>query len=239
MERLWYLPSVIVLIGVGLGPLGVQLGVLDPVTGWAFFSFGLVFALLSLPITAGAAAFASAMGRSWRGAALRGAIVPLGVVVTLVLPNGYKLLPLIHDITTDPSDSLQFSPEVVDDESQRARESIPREQVLQISREVYPDLEPLELELEPAQAFELALATASEQPGWRVIDSDPATGIIEAEATSRLFEFVDDVIIRVRAADDGGGSRVDMRSRSRVGQSDLRANAERIRGFMRALRERS
>jgi uncharacterized protein (DUF1499 family) len=50
---------------------------------------------------------------------------------------------------------------------------------------------------------------------------------IEAYDTSALFRFVDDVAVRIRGAE--GGSVVDVRSTSRVGVSDLGANARRIR----------
>jgi uncharacterized protein (DUF1499 family) len=74
-------------------------------------------------------------------------------------------------------------------------------------------------------------------PGWIVTNADLDSGRIEATATSRIFHFVDDVVIRVRP--DGAGSRVDLRSRSRVGQSDLGANAERIRAFCAELAKAS
>jgi uncharacterized protein (DUF1499 family) len=65
---------------------------------------------------------------------------------------------------------------------------------------------------------------------WQVVSDDAALGRIEATATSRIFRFVDDVVIRVR--DDGGETVVDVRSRSRMGQSDLGANSARIRAYL-------
>jgi len=46
--------------------------------------------------------------------------------------------------------------------------------------------------------------------------------------------FHDDIVVRVRP--DGSGSRVDVRSVSRVGRSDLGTNARRILRFLEALR---
>jgi uncharacterized protein (DUF1499 family) len=75
---------------------------------------------------------------------------------------------------------------------------------------------------------------AARSLGWEVVASDAATGRIEATATSRWFGFKDDVVVRIRP--EGAGSRVDVRSMSRVGVGDLGANAERVREFLAKLR---
>jgi len=64
----------------------------------------------------------------------------------------------------------------------------------------------------------------------------PAEGRLEATATTSWFAFKDDVVIRVTPA--AAGSRVDIRSKSRVGRSDLGANARRIRAFLAELAAR-
>jgi len=65
--------------------------------------------------------------------------------------------------------------------------------------------------------------------GWRVVSSAPAEGRLEASDTTRWFGFTDDIVVRVTAAPNG--SRIDVRSASRVGRSDLGVNARRIRAF--------
>ena len=70
--------------------------------------------------------------------------------------------------------------------------------------------------------------------GWEVVGVDPAAGTLLARDTTRIFRFVDDVVVRVRSA-EGGGSLVDVRSKSRDGRGDLGANAARIRAFAEAL----
>jgi uncharacterized protein (DUF1499 family) len=67
--------------------------------------------------------------------------------------------------------------------------------------------------------------------GWELVAADSAAGRIEATATTRWFGFKDDVVVRIRP--DAAGSRVDVRSVSRVGRSDVGANAERIRAYLR------
>ena len=61
----------------------------------------------------------------------------------------------------------------------------------------------------------------------------PADGRIEATDTTRWFGFKDDVVVRVKP--EGTGSRVDVRSLSRVGRSDVGKNASRIRAYLTAL----
>ena len=94
---------------------------------------------------------------------------------------------------------------------------------------VYPDIRTIVLSETPEIVFDRALRAANTM-GWTIASKMQDTGIIEATATSFWFGFKDDVIIRIRPA-DGGGSLVDVRSISRVGGSDLGANAARIRKF--------
>jgi len=69
--------------------------------------------------------------------------------------------------------------------------------------------------------------------GWEIVAASPGEGRIEATDKTLFFGFKDDVVVRLRA--DDGGSRVDVRSVSRVGRSDVGANARRIRRFLDAL----
>jgi uncharacterized protein (DUF1499 family) len=71
--------------------------------------------------------------------------------------------------------------------------------------------------------------------GWQVVNVDPANGLLEATDTSFWFGFVDDIVVRLTV--DAGKTRVDIRSVSRVGQSDIGKNAARINAFLTALQE--
>ncbi|HYO45091.1 MAG TPA: DUF1499 domain-containing protein [Gemmatimonadota bacterium] len=99
--------------------------------------------------------------------------------------------------------------------------------------EPYPDLVPLELELPPNAAYVAALSAARAMPLWRVVSEDPGAGRIAAEATTPRMKFVDDVEIVVEPT--GAGSRVRVRSASRVGKTDFGTNARRIRAFLARL----
>jgi len=56
---------------------------------------------------------------------------------------------------------------------------------------------------------------------------------IEARAATPIFGFLDDVVVRLRATEEG--TQVDMRSASRTGEHDLGHNARRIGSFFSAL----
>jgi uncharacterized protein (DUF1499 family) len=100
-------------------------------------------------------------------------------------------------------------------------------------RKAYPDIQPLRLPVPPAQAYPEALA-AAQAMGWEIVSQDPAAGRFEAVDTTLWFGFKDDVTVRVAA--DGADSRVDVRSKSRVGKGDAGTNAKRIRAYLKRLR---
>jgi len=98
---------------------------------------------------------------------------------------------------------------------------------------IFPDIVPLTLAVSPAAAFIRALDTAKRM-GWTIDGTDNAAGRIEASDRSRWFGFTDDIVIRITGL--GSGSRIDVRSASRVGRSDFGINAARIETYISALR---
>jgi len=84
------------------------------------------------------------------------------------------------------------------------------------------------------RVWQAALAIGGAWRGWNIVEADDYEGIIRAEATTRIFRFVDDVLIRIYL-DQDAQTRVDMRSASRKGVGDFGTNARRIGRFMRKL----
>ena len=215
-----------------LGPVLIQLGLVEPLFGFqAFFGLGLLLGLVALVLAPFALratrAGAGRTGRpfAWLGLACGAALVAL--LFASARPGAG--LPPINDITTDLADPPAFA----SDPAGAGRElAYPEEFVPQV-REAYPDLRPIRVSSEPARALERAEQTAREL-GWEIVQVDPAAGTLLARDTTRIFRFVDDVLVRVRPA-EGGGSVVDVRSKSRDGRGDLGANAARIRTFAEAL----
>lgn len=142
-------------------------------------------------------------------------------------------VPRIHDITTDTVTPPSFDRIVALREGANPLDYT--EAKAEAQREGYPALGPLILEASPADAYARALALVSDR-GWTLVADSAETRVIEATDTTRWFGFKDDVVIRVSAIPDGG-SRVDMRSVSRVGRSDVGTNARRIQAFLADLEQ--
>jgi Protein of unknown function (DUF1499) len=158
-------------------------------------------------------------------------------------------LPPIHDISTDVASPLAFSPKLLADRATTAKAnevlspsvaSVPfnakklddwsGRTLADIQPEAYPQIKSLIIEGQaPAAIYAKALASAK-KIGLRIVSEDAATGRIEGVAQTFWFGFKDDVVIAISA--NGTGSKVDMRSVSRVGISDLGANAKRIEAVL-------
>lgn len=213
------------------GPLLAHLALVRPLTGFATFALGALLALAGL-VLGGFGLRATRGGRPGRRLAWFAVAAGAAVLAALLagaLPG--RGAPRINDVTTSPDDPPTFEA-AAGEAANRGRDMAYPAEFAAIQRAAYPDLAPIRLGLAPAEAFARAQATARAL-GWEVTLVDPARGILEARAVSRVFRFVDDVAIRVRPA--GGGSVVDLRSKSRDGQGDLGANAARIRAFAAAL----
>jgi uncharacterized protein (DUF1499 family) len=143
-------------------------------------------------------------------------------------------VPPIHDITTDLDNPPLF--EAIVPLRAEAPNALERPDGLAAQqREGYPDLQPLTLPLPPDQAFARALTVAQDM-GWDIISADQSTGRIEATDTTTWFGFTDDVVVRLTPW--GSGTRVDVRSVSRVGRSDVGTNARRIERYLDGLESR-
>ena len=61
----------------------------------------------------------------------------------------------------------------------------------------YPDLVPRLYQADAGRVFDAVLHAVHRLPRWTLVAYQPETGEVRAEATTRLFRFVDDVLIRV------------------------------------------
>jgi uncharacterized protein (DUF1499 family) len=155
-------------------------------------------------------------------------IAALGAGVPAYYYSLARRVPPIHDISTDTDNPPRF---VAALEARKGAQNSADYSAATAAQQKqgYPDLGPALIGVAPDVAFARALA-AAQSMGWEILASVPAEGRIEAVDTSLLFGFKDDIVVRIAA--NGAGSRVDVRSLSRVGRSDIGANARRIRAFL-------
>ncbi len=226
--------SQLLAFGGGLAVVAAPLGYR---AGWIALGPALLLLLAGFLLVAGTllASLAAVVFKRRRSPAGRRAVPALLVAAVACLVPLWSIVtglgaPLIHDITTDTEDPPEFVAVVPLNTPNRT--VYEGETIAARQREAYPDLQPVILDVPPAQAFEAALATVDEM-GWELVSTDAGAGRIEATDTTFWFGFKDDVVIRVQAA--ANGSRVDVRSLSRVGGSDVGANAKRIRRYVTAL----
>ena len=151
----------------------------------------------------------------------------------LILLEKAKSVPPIHDITTDAFDPPVFVALMPMRKQTPNGADYGGMEVAKKQQQGYPDIKPLIVKTPPGETVQKAI-DAARASGWEIVSSDAPSGRIEATDTTLWFGFKDDVVIRVRP-DPSGGSRVDVRSVSRVGESDVGANAKRIREFLSRL----
>jgi uncharacterized protein (DUF1499 family) len=212
--------------------IGHRLGLWHFSTGFDMLRWAAYGAIIAI----GLAAFALARtrpGGSRRGFPFAVLALVLALVVVAIPWQQRRIaqsVPPIHDITTDTDDP----PEFVAVAPLRANAPNPveyaGEQSAQLQRSAYPEIRPLVLALPARQAFERAL-TAARGQGWTIVEADPGEGRIEATDRTFWFGFYDDVVIRLTPMN--GRTVVDVRSKSRVGRSDVGANARRIQRYLR------
>jgi uncharacterized protein (DUF1499 family) len=249
--------AVFVPIWFAAAALGTKFGLWDYTTGLLKMAGGVGVPLIGITVVI---AFVTSFlvvfvkPRAGYGALAAMWLVGLGSVGVIVKALATaSALPPIHDISTNVAVPLVFSPKLLADRATTPKAnkieppnvaSVPfnpkklddwsGRTLAEIQPEAYPEIKSLELTGQtPAALYAKALATAKQQ-GLRIVTDDPATLRIEGVAESFWFGFKDDVVIAI--APSGAGSKVDMRSVSRVGISDLGANAKRIEHYMAALK---
>lgn len=214
-----------------LAGFGSRLGWWDFRTGFLILKWGVYGGLATAVISLVGCVLARPGGP-------RRGFVPavLGLLISLVVvgvPWRWKQtaqrVPPIHDITTDTENPPRF----VGVLPLRKNAGNPAEygglEIAAQQRAGYPNLGPATLNVPPDQAFERALVAARDMC-WGIVEANAAEGRIEATDTTFWFGFKDDIVVRVAPVD--AGSRIDVRSVSRVGRSDAGTNARRIQKYL-------
>ena len=246
-------------IGVGLGVLSLGLvalgavlakaGVLSPMSGFLTSTlgaataalFGLIAGLIALVL-----AFRAKPRLGLRGPTVAVALSGLLLAVYLAWASGAQRQPPIHDVATDWSDPLTPSGELLSARGPRTNAVEPApaiaansrakgfagQTVAEINARTCPGAAPV-VRAEPVDRAFTKARDAVKAAGLTIVTDQPAQGRLEATATSGWYGFKDDLIVRVRP--EAAGARIDMRSISRLGVSDLGVNCNRVSRLRQAL----
>jgi len=212
------------------GPL-YKFGLVDLATAFAGFKFG-VFAGIAALVLLGIQLLFKRDTASIGSVLTSAALAIIAIAIPLSMMNSAKNVPPIHDISTD----LVNPPEFVAIAPLRADAPNPVEyagaEAAEQQRDAYPDLQTLTYTQSQSELVK-ATEQAVNNLGWDLVNSDADKGIIEATDSTMWFGFKDDVVIRI--TDNGSERLLDIRSKSRIGGSDLGKNAERIHDFINEL----
>ena len=227
-----------------IGALAVILSGYGYQWGWWHFRTGFTM----IPWGTGAAVTGSIIGtigffrmNEWGRNHTIAGFTAMVIGLAAVLNFGYWYLevqkgyPPIHDITTDTVNPPEFDAIVpLRKDAPNPPEYIHENGPAEAQKEFYPDIQTLNVSMNYDQAYDRALATVREMP-WQIVGENRQQGRIEAYDKLPWFGFIDDVVIRVDTTENG--SKIDIRSKSRIGRGDLGVNAERIRTFFEAYQQ--
>lgn len=216
------------------GP-GTRMGLWHFSTGFQVMRWGAYLAMAAILLSV----LALVLVRGKRRGVLP-SVLALGLAVgTFYVPwsllQKARGLPAIHDITTDTENPppLVSTLPLREETGATNPPAYEGDSIARLQRAAYPDVQPVMLAMTPDSAYGEALR-AAQAMGWEIVAAERGEGRIEATATTGWWGFRDDVVIRVKPA--SGIARVDVRSISRVGGSDVGANAARIRAFVSRLK---
>ena len=239
MAWLCYYDALIAVAAVAAGLVSAHYQLSTPFFGFQLMLIGLVFAALS--VLSGLIALPMTYFSPKRRGALNRALVGFFLALLVVMPITViavrtRQYPLINDITTDTKNPPVFV-KAIELQPKHGRDMSYNQQfaAIQSAAPAYSDLAPLKMDGTPDQVYKRVEILAGEVPTWQITRNDPSSHTLEGISTSGLFKFQDDFVIEVRPA-DGGGSLVEMRSKSRDGKGDLGTNYHRIMSFMRILK---
>lgn len=229
---------------VGLGSLSIGAGP---------FVIGIAFIVALITLIVGLVNWSGRKAEKEDGVKRpRSKVVVGSAILGMIVPSAFVLLGLsgassagrnpIYDVSTDTGNPPVFSAEVMAERAETDSNAVndyqqplgeiemfagsPPELAIQshaqIINDIYAELSPLPLGGASKADAVAAVAAAMGSMGFDNIRQDAEAGRVEGVAETFWFGFKDDVVARV------GENEIDFRSVSRVGRSDLGANAARI-----------
>ena len=239
-ERRWWAKAILVggvvaVCCVLVGAIGVRIGLWPYGTGFTFLTGGAVLSVMGLFLGIIAYVVCLRKGlRAERSGILIGILLSAMILAQLGIQySAVTSVPVIHNISTDTVEPPAFNKLVAIREAEGANPLAYDAEVLAEQQQAaYPEVKTL-VSPQPTNVLFNQAMLVLQDLGLEIVNEDTAAGVIEATATTFWFGFKDDVVVRIRSTVDG--SIVDVRSVSRVGQSDLGANAKRIRAILNGI----
>ena len=239
-DRRWWAKAILVggvvaVCCVLVGAIGVRIGLWPYGTGFTFLTGGAVLSVMGLFLGIIAYVVCLRKGlRAERSGILIGILLSAVILAQLgVQYSAVTSVPVIHNISTDTIEPPVFNKLIAIREAEGANPLAYDAEVLAAQQQAaYPEVKTL-VSSQPTKVLFNQAMIVLQDLGLEIVNEDTAAGMIEATATTFWFGFKDDVVVRVRSTVNG--SIVDVRSVSRVGQSDLGANAKRIRAILAGL----
>lgn len=218
--------------------IGYRLGLWDYRDGIGALPY--VFWLAAGTAVVSAVAALAGVATHRTGAIVVGGLALLIAGITAYIPwnlrQVIRSVPPIHDISTDTDNPPQYIRIAGTRRKTDHPLSYDGPQVAAMQKQSYPDIATIAVKAPPDKVFEASRQVLAGM-GLEIIDAEPIQGRIEATDRSLLFGFEDDVVVRIVPSADGT-TKVDVRSKSRVGGSDLGINAGRVREFGAGLRRK-
>jgi uncharacterized protein (DUF1499 family) len=235
MSKLLKWLAVLSALGFPLALVGFRVGLYEFGTGFKILNYS--FYLAAAVLLVGLVLFF--MHRRSKPTSSRSAMIAVAISLIPILGLGSQVLiassvPAIHNISTDIIDPPQFDAIVAmrGEGTNPLEYSIKNGDIGELQKKAYPNVNTITVSSNLQTAFDKAVDVA-EGLGWDIVNKNQTKGIIEATQTTTLWQFKDDIVIRVRSnAQTPDTTDIDLRSVSRIGQSDLGANAKRIQGFI-------
>ena len=237
----WCFRLALFALAVGaVGAVVTRARLVEVPAGIAVFASSIVLACGALLLAGAACVVMWRTGRRGVGPTLLGVVCAL---VLLALPSWMTVqalrLPVLRDVSTDLRDPPTFSQSraAVTARGGVTPPATPVEDVA-AQRVAYPDVQPVLVELEADEAFQIALKAAQDR-GWTIIENTPPSagrsglGHIDAIDRTLVMGFPEDITIRIKPL--AGQTRIDVRSVSRYGRNDFGTNAKRIVAYAQEL----
>ncbi len=240
-SKFFLVTSMVAVVLLFASPLGYKYGVAELMPSFASLLLALTLAVIvfvgGLIMTVVANRKGLIRDRQFLLVAVAISLIPMIAMAPPIAK--VRSVPPIHDISTDGLNPPTFDVVIglraeAPNDLEYGSEQDSAAALAKLQQAAYPQIVTLESDLSVPEAVAQAALVLAQQD-LEVVNVDVDNGRVEAVATTFWFGFKDDLVVRIQPTHTG--SKIDVRSVSRVGQSDLGANAARIAKFLQAFNQ--